>query len=186
MHGIGHTGAWIPSGPLAHLPEPVLGLLRDARGIRVPLASGSVAPLDLPAAVVVWRPARLFSAETGWRHAVDPAAVARIEELLDGFPLPPAFLVDGQHELVGVWPLAEPLPVDRDPGQAVQLLEALAARLGGDVEAARDVRGTIPLCGIVRNWNTTPPALVEILPGAPAATYTVAALLEAAQKGAGQ
>lgn len=110
---------------------------------------------------------------TGWRHAVDAAAAEAIRETLAGFPLPPAFIVDAKREVWACWPLADPLPVDGDPAPGVALLEAMARRLGGDLNAAQNLATPYPAAGPIRNWTTNPPERIEILEVAPGQTYNL-------------
>ena len=120
-----------------------------------------------------WRPETRFDRDTGWRYTVTPEAQVRIREALDGFPLAPTVVVDGGHEVWAAWRLEPVLAVDRDPARARALPDALAERLGADVEAARDLAATLPLAGVIRNWNQTITDLVDIVDVEPARRYRV-------------
>jgi hypothetical protein len=167
---------WVPTAVGGSVPWPILAALGigDAVRIRAVSVEPDGSPRDLPALVAVFRPPTVFGGPA-WRHAVDPAAAAAIRARLDDAPAP-AFLVSAGPEVVAWWPLATPLPVDRDPAEAVQRLVDLAARLGADVETARDLRATIPVAGPIRNWNRTSPDWVHVDALNPARRATLAEL----------
>jgi hypothetical protein len=184
LHGLGQERLYVGPDPV-HIPGQMLKKLLDAPWewrTRPGTSWPDGRPADLTAPAVLWRPATQFNAGTEWRHEVDASAQAQIREALAGFPLPAAYVVAAGPEVWACWPLAEPMPVDASPALALALLEALTRRLGGDLHAAQDLRVTLPLAGIVRNWNSGP-APVEILAGAPGATYTAEQLHRAIKEG---
>ena len=163
------------------LPEALLeDLLQDLEiRTRWTTAREDGAPLSMSAAVVLWRPQTEFNAASGFRHRVTAAAQERIRGALVGF-LRPSHLVDAGPEVWACWPFTEPLAVDRDPELAAQLLEALAARLGGDAAIAQDLRSTLPLCGIIRNFGARDPLpRIEIVAVSPETRYTITELRSA-------
>jgi hypothetical protein len=169
MSGIAHEIVRLDPPMPGFIPAPLADALLDNLSLRLSVASRAIdgTPRDLPFVFAVWKLASDFNTETDYRHVVRPAEQARVREALDGFPLPPAFLLDAGPEVAALWPLTAPLSAD-DPG-ADALLTALAARLGADVV---DVTALVPLAGPVRNWNTSTPAATEICDIRPVARYT--------------
>ena len=181
LHGIGVVQPLRVRPVPECLSPPLLEFLDGEFEIRSQIVTveTDASPVEMTAAAVIFRLPTKFSKETEWRHAVDQAAAEQIRDALAAFPLPPAYAVDGGHELAVFWPLTEPLLVNQDPAPALALLEALVTHLGADVEAARSLATTFPLAGIVRNWNNNPPERMGLLAIAPGATYTAEALLQA-------
>jgi hypothetical protein len=182
LSGVGQGQLVIDPEP-AVLPIRLLDLLAEpvAPEFRTPLTTWTPdgRPAELTVGACLWRLPMQFGAPA-WRHQVDPAAAAKVREGLADFSLPPAWLVDAQHEVWAAWPLAAPLTVDRDPEPAVGLLTALARHLGGDVAGVQDLTATLPVAGVVRNCGRQAPLPhEEILPGAPGARYAVQDLMAA-------
>ena len=163
--GFGHEQIGIQAG-MMEVPLHLLELVRHNFEARAPLVSrvGLNGPLDeLLMAFVLWRPASIFSRESGWRHAIPVEAQRAIAEALTRAPIPPCLFVDGGHELAALWPLDRPVDVRRGLGPAGKLLVTMAEVLGGDIDAARDPGNvTIPIGGRVRNWNATEPDPVRV------------------------
>lgn len=161
--------------PFPHVPPAVLQAVADGWGVTVRPATADASGIsrDLPAAVVVWHPCPRFDRSTGWRSVIPEEEAATIRSALAAFPLPPSFLIDGGHTVVGLWTLVAPLAVDRESARAEALYRGLAARLGG----AEDVSATtpLPLAGIIRGeWN--PGTRIELVDVAPGQTYLIEAL----------
>lgn len=111
--GLGYQAlhAAVPRQPWSALPDFALKLLEAGWAARISAAArDSSGTLRSLAVLFATFPIPLrFSQETGWHHAPDEAAVADALARLDRFALPPAFVVDGFREILGVWPLSEPL-----------------------------------------------------------------------------
>jgi hypothetical protein len=165
LHGFEHVTGRLPD-PVPALPGFLLGWLEDGHHVRVSPSPASGGLLHV--AWVYWRLGDQFDRETGWRHRVPESDQARVRDALAGCPIAPAWLIDAGPEVVVGWPLAAPLPTDRAPA----VLERLARRLG----AAWPLPATLPLAGVIRNWNQRAPERVELVDVAPAATYTLEAL----------
>jgi hypothetical protein len=180
LSGIGGHVTFNLRPPVSACPFPILDCIRDNDGLRVGLTtrSGGRAE-DLPAAFVLWKLRRDFGRREGEdpaRYYVLPEEQQRVGAALAGFTVLPAFLIDAGPEIVALWPLSAPLAVDKEPEHARRLLVALAERLGADVEAARDLMGTVPLAGVIRSWNGNPPDIVDLVDVAPGRRYAVEAL----------
>ena len=131
----------------------------------------------------LWRPATRFDKTTRWRHAVEPAAQEAIAAAL--MPAP-SVLVDAGHEVWAGWRLQMPFDLTREADQAQAAQAALAARLGADVETAKDLDAPLPLCGVIRNWNANPPNRIEIVVAEPERRYDVEQLLKQPAEGENQ
>ncbi len=180
LGGIG-AGEFIIRPGLERLPLPLLDLLDQNLEIRSAIATSEDdgRPVALTAAAVLFNPQTRFSKETGWKQATDPDAAEKIRATLEAFPLRPAYLADGGHEVAAWWPLKAPLCVDRDPVPALELLAALAKHLEADPDAALSLATAYPTAGIIRNWTNQPTERIELLAIAPGAMYSVEELLQA-------
>lgn len=173
LHGYGRGQESIRPHP-EHLSAGLLNWLADETWeLRAPVCTMTPdhAAIDFTVAACMWRPACRFDAATNSKREIDAAAQETIREALASFPLQPSFITDAGPEVVAWWPLTEPLPVDRNPGPAIALLEALTRRLGGDLNSARSLATAYPLAGCIRNW-INPPERIDILEAAPGQTYT--------------
>lgn len=168
-------GAGVPTGlifrpPIPAVPFNLLDAIRDIDGVRFgPVTRSGSQFADLGAAYAVWRLRSYFER----RYQVPPEEHAKVRAALAGFPIAPALLIDAGPEVVALWPLARPMPVDKGPARAVALLTRLATRLGADADAAQDLTVSLPLCGAVRNWSKSPPDPVDVIDVAPGRTYTL-------------
>jgi hypothetical protein len=167
--GFRHQQARLPE-PVTVLPPFVLSWLEDQDHIRI-----VTAPPPLRVAVAYWKLGDEFTRETEWRHRVPAADQARVRAALAGFPIQPAWLVTAGPEVVAGWRLAEPLPA----ADALAVFERLAQRLG----ATWPWPPTVPLAGVIRNWNETHRERVELVDVAPDQTITRAALERALDGG---
>jgi hypothetical protein len=180
--GVGqeHLAVWPKADAL---PLAALNLLRDDWSLRlaaVPRAADGHTLADVPIVLVLWLPRTLFSADTGWRYQVDPAAHAAIARALETMPAP-SVLVDGGHELWAGWRLEAPL---RDLPHATRVLTTLAARLGGTSEPLADLpHWSLPFAGPIRNWHDAPREDVTILEADPTRCYALEAIEENAHVG---
>lgn len=140
------------------LSPPLLEILEDQIEIRSQIVTteSDGRPVELTAVAVLFRLPAMCSAETHWRHAVDTTAAAKIRAVLAGFPLAPSFTIDAGPEFVCLWGLDVPLAVQQDPAVPLTLLQALAVRLGADMDAARSLSTLYPVSGIIRNWGDPP------------------------------
>jgi hypothetical protein len=137
LHGVGFLEQRVPipeRGAFGYLPDAVLRLLEDggwALTLGAATRDDSARPQDLAVVFARFRLVRTFRAgELG----IDPADVAAARARLAAFPVAPAVLLDGATEWVAVWPLAAPIPLDRDRARATRLQRALAERLGASTD----------------------------------------------------
>jgi hypothetical protein len=178
LHGFGESGALLVA-PFDHVPLPVLQLLLGGMQLRIsPGTRSGQQLLELPILAVLWRPESAFSRETKWRHVVTAEAHAAIAETL-GAMLAPSVFVDAGPEVWAGWRLERPFDLTREADRAQAAQVALAARLGTDVETAKDLGAPLPLCGVIRNWNANPPDRIEIVVAEPTHTYTIDQVLNA-------
>jgi hypothetical protein len=178
LHGFGEQGALIAPPFDQGVPLPVLQLLVDGYSLRLsPATRSGQALAEMPFLWVLWRPATRFDKITGYRHAVEPAAQAAIADALATMPLP-SVLVDAGPEVWAGWRLAEPFDLLHQTTEARGAQVALAERLGGDVKTAEDLSATLPLAGVIRNWNNIQREYIEITIAEPARMYRVEQLLE--------
>jgi hypothetical protein len=98
-----------------------------------------------------------------WGVRLDPAAEAQALARLRALACPPSVIIHEGLRVVGLWRLDEPLD---DLGQARRCLEALAARLDGDVTAANP-----------RTFGVAVPG--QMAPGVFPRTLTTASLVHA-------
>ncbi|MFA5028543.1 MAG: hypothetical protein WC713_11790 [Candidatus Methylomirabilota bacterium] len=183
LHGHRREELHIRANP-EYLPASLTAALAEELGVTTPcVMQDGGAPVSLAGIPAVWRLQTRFSRETGWRHTVDPDNQARIRAALAGFPLPPAYLVDGGPIVWAWWALDAPVRItDATTPQIRQVLEGLALRLGGDWQIADDLTTMLPLCGIVRNFGgPESPERVDIEPVDPT-TYTLEQLMTAAKE----
>jgi hypothetical protein len=185
LDGIGHESTQISPPFPCGVPLPQLSLLADNWGVRLaPFACDGGRWVAAPLLVALWRPQILVQTSAqGVCRVVTPDAEAAIAAGLRVMP-PPTVAVDAGHEVWAGWALETPIT---DMARAGDLLCAVAARVGADAEAfaaldkahtsaARESL-TLPLGGIIRNWNNQPPEYVRVLDVAPSRRYTLDALL---------
>lgn len=163
--GIGHGHLRIRR-PFTAVPVPLLQRLRDKCELRVyPLSRSADCAVDLPAVVAVWKPRTVFTE----RHAVDLEARAAINAALERF-LEPSALVDAGREIGAWWALETPVRA----GEAAGVLRRVAAVLGADPPPADLGFWSVPLAGIVRNWNRWPHQYISLATSG--AVYPLAAI----------
>jgi hypothetical protein len=132
------------------VPRHVLGLVRDGWTLRIlPAAVANLSQqIDLPAAIVVWRPRTAFKNRT---HVVTDEGQATIAAAIATMP-PPSIVVDAGPEVWGAWRLDQPIT---DLARAHRLLSTLADRLGGDTSILANLATfSVPICGPIRSWNS--------------------------------
>ncbi len=159
LGGYGFEQPTLPHGT-SEIPVHLFELLADGDEIRAEVVTRTAVngpPADLPAAFVMWRPKHDFDARTAHKRIVLPAEQERIRATLAAAPIPPSLLIDGGHELVGVWPLDRPADCTRDLATVRELLASMARTLDADPTAAEGFsEATLPIAGPVRSWGADP------------------------------
>jgi hypothetical protein len=184
LDGFGSHAMQLPPAFEAGVPMPLLALLRDDWSIRIaPFTWDGGHWCALPMLVAIWRPSTTFlSAER--RHIVTPEGEASVIAGL-GAQRPPTVIVDAGPEVWAAWWLDEPIT---DATVARTALRTLAARVGGDADLFAAIGQTetdrvrlealtLPLGGVIRNWNNQRPEHIRVLKVEPSRRYPLDALL---------
>lgn len=182
--GFGHEHYLVNARALAGEGPPVAVLRTIAAGWSVRVApftrAASYGSPELPVLFCLWRPKTgfghsPFDSTSGHMHHVTEEAITAITTALATLPAP-SILVDAGPEVWAGWRLKAPL---RDMQAAIEALRSLAVRLGGEPPDARDATFssvTLPLAGVIRNWNQNPPESIAVTHAAADRLYDLEAL----------
>jgi hypothetical protein len=167
---------------LIHAPLPLLKPLADGLSFRVHVATRNGQSIaDVPVLVAKWRLPTAFYGSRRIARAADAGAAPVCRYFITEFGRgllkaalelapPPSFLVAGGAEVAAGWRLVTPLGV----GAAAPALAELATRLGAELPPSDLRTFSVPLCGLVRNWNNNPSEPITIDVAEPARMYALA------------